>query len=159
MGTNKLNFVVFSLCCFSILGVDVISDYFPIASGIIRCQNREKLLFPSRSPSIDTCNWKISLLWLFGNETATFITLQGPVPQKAVKTMHNSLWSWTRFPSLNFSIESYRLPGQRQFELFVEKHTKNPILSFLCFSRDGYQLNMIEITGFFLLYWYGFELD
>lgn len=70
------------------------------------------LLFPSRSPNIDTCNWNLSLFSSFG-----------------------AIWKWDS----NFQNKTKSGPIKLQLHSF---------LCFSCLTFDGYQLNMIEITGF-----------
>lgn len=71
MGTNYFSILI---APFFVLGVDAIADYFSIPSGIIRCQNKEKLLLSSHRDrrNIDTCNWKSFSLRLFWKWDSNF---------------------------------------------------------------------------------------
>lgn len=108
-----------SWCWKHFLGVDAIccpmtTGFSLSSSGIIRCQNKEKLVLRSHRPA----KHRYSVIEKFSEAVRLF-------------------WKWDG----NF---------RAFYEVRSHKTKSHSWLCFSCLTFDGYQLNAIEITGFFL---------
>lgn len=118
-------------------------------SGIIRCQNKEKLLVVSfPSPASILGNWKIFFFLLFRNETATFKHYRVLRSHK-IKTRFISL-CFSLFDFWWLSIEhdrDYRfLSSYSQISWLAGPHTTWTGLINLINRYDGYEISFTEIS-------------